>query len=142
MAEYSERGLCKLSFPNGTARASGDHPLAEDTRRAIESILAGVAPRTLPAMDVKSGTEFQRAVWKRLSAIACGETKSYAEVAAEIGSPKASRAVGTACGANPIPLLIPCHRVVAASGKIGGFSGGTDWKKRLLAAEEPALSLR
>jgi O-6-methylguanine DNA methyltransferase len=64
-----------------------------------------------------------------------GQTKGYAQIAKEIGSPKAARAVGGACGANPVPLIIPCHRVLAANVKLGGFSGGLDWKLRLLAAE-------
>ena len=64
-----------------------------------------------------------------------GETKSYGDIAREVGSPMGTRAVGAACGANPIPLIIPCHRVVARGGKLGGFAGGLDWKKRLLALE-------
>jgi len=68
--------------------------------------------------------------------IPAGHTRSYGELAADIGKPKAVRAVGGACGANPIPLLVPCHRVLAAGGKIGGFSGGLDWKRKLLAREE------
>jgi O-6-methylguanine DNA methyltransferase len=74
-------------------------------------------------------------VWAALQKIEPGDTWSYAEVASAIGSPKATRAVGRACGANPIPLLIPCHRVLASGGKLGGFSGGLDWKQLLLAAE-------
>lgn len=64
-----------------------------------------------------------------------GGTQSYGEIAKSIGKPKAVRAVGGACGANPIPLLVPCHRVLAANGKIGGFSGGLGWKEKLLARE-------
>ena len=64
-----------------------------------------------------------------------GETKSYGEIAEAIGKPKAVRAVGGACGANPIPVLVPCHRVLAANRKIGGFSGGLEWKRRLLERE-------
>jgi O-6-methylguanine DNA methyltransferase len=67
--------------------------------------------------------------------ISCGQTQSYGEIAKAIGKPKAVRAVGGACGANPIPVLVPCHRVLAAGGKIGGFSGGLDWKRKLLARE-------
>jgi len=64
-----------------------------------------------------------------------GRTKSYGEVAQAIGKPKAVRAVGGACGANPIPVLVPCHRVLAAHGKIGGFGGGLEWKRKLLTRE-------
>jgi len=68
--------------------------------------------------------------------ISAGKTKSYGEVATAIGNPKAVRAVGGACGANPIPVLVPCHRILAANKKIGGFSGGLDWKRKLLAREK------
>jgi len=67
--------------------------------------------------------------------IACGRTKSYGDIARAIGNPKAVRAVGGACGANLIPVLLPCHRVLAVNGKIGGFSGGLDWKRTLLRRE-------
>jgi len=70
-----------------------------------------------------------------LRKIAPGQTKSYAQVARTIGRPGAVRAVGQACGANPIPVVIPCHRVLAAGGKLGGFSGGLDWKRKLLLRE-------
>lgn len=71
--------------------------------------------------------------------IKLGETQSYGEIATSLGNPKAVRAVGGACGANPIPLLIPCHRVLAANHKIGGFSGGLEWKRKLLAREKVNL---
>ena len=67
--------------------------------------------------------------------ISTGKTKSYGEIASAIGKPKAVRAVGGACGANPVPVLVPCHRVLAANKKLGGFSGGLDWKRSLLARE-------
>jgi O-6-methylguanine DNA methyltransferase len=84
---------------------------------------------------LSNGTTFRRNVWNTLRKIACGQTKSYGEIARAVGKPKAVRAVGGACGANPIPVLIPCHRVVAANKKLGGFSGGLNWKRDLLARE-------
>ena len=81
------------------------------------------------------GTEFQKAVWKEMLKIPRGQTRTYGEIAAAIGRPKAARAVGAACGANPIPLWIPCHRVVAQNG-LGGFGRGLPWKKLLLAMEQ------
>jgi O-6-methylguanine DNA methyltransferase len=101
----------------------------------LRAILSGQQPVNLPPLDIRAGTEFQRSVWLALREIPSGKTRSYGEVAAAICSPKATRAVGSACGANPIPLLIPCHRVLANGGKLGGFSGGLEWKKRLLAIE-------
>lgn len=81
------------------------------------------------------GTEFQRSVWKAMQKIPFGEVRTYKWIAEQIGRPRASRAVGNACGANPIPLIIPCHRVVGASG-LGGFSCGLHIKKKLLDFEQ------
>jgi methylated-DNA-[protein]-cysteine S-methyltransferase len=92
------------------------------------------------AMD---GTEFQRRVWQALCTIPYGETRSYGEIAAQIGSPGASRAVGLANGHNPIAVIVPCHRVIGANGSLTGYGGGLDRKKLLLALEressQPAL---
>jgi methylated-DNA-[protein]-cysteine S-methyltransferase len=81
------------------------------------------------------GTEFQRRVWRRLQQIPYGRTVTYGELARYIGNPKASRAVGTANGRNPVPIVIPCHRVVATGGKLGGYGGGLELKRRLLELE-------
>lgn len=81
------------------------------------------------------GTEFQQAVWRALRDIPYGETTTYAEIARRIGRPSAVRAVGAANGANPIPIVIPCHRVIGTSGSMTGFGGGIDVKRRLLALE-------
>jgi methylated-DNA-[protein]-cysteine S-methyltransferase len=87
------------------------------------------------------GTEFQRSVWRRLQDIPYGETISYGELAKRVGNPKASRAVGAANGQNPIPIVIPCHRVIGANGKLTGFGGGLPTKEALLALEARQLSL-
>ena len=142
-ARYSATGLVALRFPT---RRSGQlelniapanitrwHPA---TAAALKRALAGRAPRVLPPLDLGAGTEFQRSVWQRLLKIPCGETRSYGELARALKNPRASRAVGSACGANPIPVLVPCHRVLAANHKIGGYSGGLDWKRKLLWREE------
>jgi len=81
------------------------------------------------------GTDFQTRVWTALRDVPFGKTVSYGELAAQIGNPKAARAIGGAVGKNPIPIIIPCHRVLAAGGKLGGFTGGTDIKEWLLAIE-------
>lgn len=81
------------------------------------------------------GTEFQEAVWQALQTIPYGETRSYADIATQIKRPKAVRAVGSAIGANPIPIIVPCHRVIAKNGKLSGFRGGVDLKQRLLKRE-------
>ena len=105
------------------------------TKIAVCATLAGTPAMQMPPLDLTQGTAFQQSVWRELQAIGAGQTRSYGEVAAALGRPKATRAVGGACGANPVPLLIPCHRVLAAGGGLGGFSGGLEWKRRLLQAE-------
>jgi methylated-DNA-[protein]-cysteine S-methyltransferase len=145
-AHYSERGLAQLDFP-GDQRANAHdnesipqarewHPL---TTRALEDILAGRDPAELPPFDLSRGTDFQRRVWNELLRIPAGRTKSYGEIAEAVGEPKAARAVGAACGSNPIPVIIPCHRVLAANGKRGGYSGAAGWKEKLLAYEGAQL---
>jgi AraC family transcriptional regulator of adaptative response/methylated-DNA-[protein]-cysteine methyltransferase len=82
-----------------------------------------------------AGTAFQEAVWRELRKIPAGETRSYADIAAAIGHPKAVRAVGSANGDNHVCVLIPCHRVIRSDGSLGGYGGGIERKKKLLAAE-------
>lgn len=86
-----------------------------------------------------SGTDFQRAVWDQIALIPSGETITYRELAARAGRPEAIRAAASACGANPVPLVIPCHRVIASDGGLGGFIWGVDFKRGLLAREQAAL---
>lgn len=82
------------------------------------------------------GTEFQRKVWKACASIPYGQTRSYGEIAKMIGNPKATRAVGSALGNNPVPIIIPCHRVLQGGGKLGGFGWGLDAKQKLLDSEK------
>ncbi|MBI4328456.1 MAG: methylated-DNA--[protein]-cysteine S-methyltransferase [Chloroflexi bacterium] len=92
-------------------------------------------------LDWDEATGFQRAVWTALLSISWGERRSYGWVAAAIGRPRAMRAVGQAVGANPLPIIVPCHRVVASDGSLHGYSGGLEMKKRLLARER-GIALR
>jgi O-6-methylguanine DNA methyltransferase len=150
-ARYSEKGLAELDFPKMNRRRRGDESqnfLVRDSLRrllqikkwhratetALKKILAGSAPEKFPPLDL-AGTAFQKSVWNALRKISIGKTKSYGEIAQAIGRPRAIRAVGGACGANPVPVLVPCHRVLAANKKLGGFSGGLDWKRSLLKRE-------
>jgi len=143
MAHYSERGLSGLDFPDArNSKKVGEAKVPDKVRSwhrqtsaAVKNALSGRAPTDLPPLDLSCGTEFQLSVWTSLLKIKLGRTLSYGEIAKSIKKPKAVRAVGGACGANPIPLLVPCHRVLAANGKIGGFSGGLGWKQKLLASE-------
>jgi O-6-methylguanine DNA methyltransferase len=143
-ARYSAQGLAGLAFPPSVPRhrEAIPHDLLQQisrwhrlTTRALKVALAGREPLELPPLDVAAGTDFQRQVWRALQQIPRGKTSSYGAIARQIGRPKSVRAVGGACGANPLPVLIPCHRVLAANGRLGGFSGGLPWKRRLLAAE-------
>jgi O-6-methylguanine DNA methyltransferase len=143
VARYSEKGLAELNFPVGRASSRADKANGiptkirawhRTTETALNSILTGRKPKNLPPLDL-AGTDFQKSVWNALRKISLGKTKSYGEIARAIGRPKAVRAVGGACGANPVPVLVPCHRVLAANKKLGGFSGGLDWKRKLLATE-------
>jgi O-6-methylguanine DNA methyltransferase len=90
--------------------------------------------REFPTIGIPDGTDFQKSVWRALKKIPRGQTRTYSEIAAAIGNPKAVRAVGSACGANPLPVFIPCHRVVAKNG-LGGFGSGLPWKVLLLKME-------
>lgn len=89
---------------------------------------------------VLSGTAFQLSVWRAIATIRKGHVLTYAELAREAGHPKAVRAVGSACGANPLPLFIPCHRIIGTNGKIGGFSAPLNIKQRLLSREGFAIN--
>lgn len=87
-------------------------------------------------LDLSGGTEFQRAAWDKCREIPFGETRTYGWIADEVGCPSGMRAVGRAMGANPVPIIIPCHRVVRSDGGLGGFSSGLRWKVRLLEMEQ------
>jgi len=143
IARYSENGLAELNFPNAkiSSRAAKQNGISVEiknwhrvTETALKKILAGEKSK-LPPLDWNGATGFQKSVWRQMLKISTGKTKSYGEISVAIGKPKAVRAVGGACGANPIPVLVPCHRVLAANKKLGGFSGGLDWKRKLLARE-------
>jgi AraC family transcriptional regulator, regulatory protein of adaptative response / methylated-DNA-[protein]-cysteine methyltransferase len=125
-----ERRL-KSSFP--TAIVSRSDSRMAGMRRSVERRIAGKGLDDALPLDLH-GTPFQLEVWKEMLRIPPGETRSYGEVARNIGRPRAFRAVAQACGANPIPVVVPCHRVVASNG-LGGYTGGIDRKIALLGAE-------
>jgi len=114
-------------------------PLAQEAQRQLSAYFAGELQRfDLPLAP--KGTAFQQACWQALLEIPYGQTRSYAEQAAAIGNPKATRAVGMANHRNPLPILIPCHRVVGKSGKLTGYAGGIDIKAYLLNLELAATA--
>lgn len=108
--------------------------------RALERYFAGDLDALSGLPVVLRGTDFQLSVWRALREIPPGQTLGYGELAADIAHPGASRAVGSANGRNPIPLVIPCHRVIAAGGKLGGYGGGLDRKRWLLRHEGAAFA--
>jgi methylated-DNA-[protein]-cysteine S-methyltransferase len=110
------------------------HPVLVEAERQLEEYFAGQRKRFALKLDV-SGTVFQRRVWNALLTIPFGETRSYAQIAKQIGNPGAARAVGAANGRNPISIVAPCHRVVGSMGALTGFAGGLEVKAQLLAFE-------
>ena len=111
-----------------------DHPVLLETERQLADYFAGRRKTFDLKLDF-AGTEFQKKVWAALLTIPFGETRTYAEIARQIGAPKAVRAVGAANGRNPISIIAPCHRVLGSSGHLTGFAGGLETKAHLLALE-------
>lgn len=122
-----------------SATISGEMPdVLKEAKRQVSEYFAGQRFQfDLPLQW--QGTEFQVRVWKALAQVPFGATPNYQKIAEQIGAPQASRAVGSANGRNRLPLFVPCHRIIAAGGKLGGFTGGLGLKKRLLAHEAAAL---
>jgi len=139
----TSKGICRLTFDEDVEALKRRFPNADvvpaDT--AMASLISGVlqaieTPAAAPDLPIDvAGTAFQEAVWRELRKIPAGETRSYADIAAAIGDPKATRAVGTANGSNPVAILVPCHRVIRSDGTLGGYAGGLERKRKLLAAE-------
>lgn len=144
----SERGLCYVSLPRANGRGlegwrrrhapseilSGGLELNQEPIRQLLDFLAGKRADFDLTLDLR-GTPFQIEVYRAVASIPYGERLSYAAVAKEIGRPEAVRAVGAANGANPLPLVIPCHRVVGKGGQLQGYAGGLGLKRKLLAME-------
>jgi O-6-methylguanine DNA methyltransferase len=151
----SSRGVVRIWLPGNSMRADLEFfsaqyrraeiayvamatPWTEPTLHAIDELYAGRACE-LPSTDI-SGSDFERQVWDAICQIPRGQTRSYLDIAKAIEKPTAVRAVGQACGANPLPILVPCHRVLGNRGKLRGFGGGLDLKARLLAREGALLT--
>ena len=138
----SDRGLAAILWENdkptrvrlSPLAESKEHPVLLETERQLNEYFAGKRKKFSLKFDC-AGTEFQKAVWRALAMIPFGETRSYGEIARQIGNPKAVRAVGAANGKNPISIIVPCHRVIGANGKLTGFAGGLETKASLLKFE-------
>ena len=116
------------------------HPILLDTERELGEYFAGKRRTFSVPLDMR-GTSFQKNVWQALLAIPFGETRSYGQLAKQLGNPQAMRAVGAANGRNPISIIVPCHRVIGSSGKLTGFAGGLETKAYLLNLEESGARL-
>ncbi len=133
---YEERdALVRLSFSSSVEGNEGKSPLLLQAKSQLLEYFNGKRTRfNLPLEPL--GTPFQRCVWQALTTIPHGETRSYGEIASQVGNPKASRAVGMANNRNPLPILIPCHRVIGSDGKLVGYAGGLERKVALLQLEK------
>ena len=130
-AIYNDVGLVELSF---IGQSQSKHSKDDNLQKSVDLFFSNRGLQSLPTMDLQ-GTDFQLSVWNALCSIPRGTTSSYKAIAEQIGSPKAYRAVGTACKLNPIPLFVPCHRAVKQDQSIGQFALGTENKEYLLSME-------
>ena len=138
----SQRGLAAILWENDDPKRvrlaplveDENHPVLLEAERQLNDYFAGKLRKFSLRFDF-AGTEFQKEVWRALAAIPFGETRSYGEIARQIGRPKAVRAVGAANGRNPISIIVPCHRVIGSNGKLTGFAGGLETKAFLLKTE-------
>ena len=146
LAAATDKGLCSIKLGDDPARLArllaeefAAAELIEDSllhlREKILSFIAGESSLARVPLDIR-GTVFQRRVWETLRRIPRGETRTYRDIARSIGAPRAVRAVGSACGANPVALAVPCHRAVRTDGGMGGYAWGIQRKRKLLALEK------
>ncbi len=136
---FTEQGLSALEFgcptPEGPPPPPALVPVIDAVKKALADYFAGVPTDFATLTLDPRGTPFQRRVWQELRRIPRGGTISYGELARRVGNPKAPRAVGQANAVNPLPIIIPCHRVIAGDGSLGGYSSGLDRKRWLLRHE-------
>jgi methylated-DNA-[protein]-cysteine S-methyltransferase len=131
-----DAGVCGARFGAiAGAVAEPDSKLLRWAVGELRAYFAGELTAFTVPLSVRGGTDFERAVWREMTTIPYGGTRTYGSVATAVGERGAARAVGVACNRNPIPVIVPCHRVVGAGGKLVGFGGGLDRKRRLLELE-------
>jgi O-6-methylguanine DNA methyltransferase len=147
----TDAGLCRIAFGPSSAELAGElerrfgsvrvaesggrRTVLDRSRRALDRYFSGMPEDFRGIAFDAGGTQFQRAVWRALTRIPCGETRSYGEIASEIRRPRAVRAVGSANRVNPLPVVVPCHRVIGSDGALGGYAGRADRKEWLLRHE-------
>ena len=130
------QALVRIEFENahGYDGVERNDPVLDATAGQLLEYFDGLR-RVFDLPVAHTGTEFQRRVWQALSSIPYGELRSYRDIAQQLGNPKAVRAVGTANGSNPVPIVVPCHRVIGSDGSLAGYAGGIELKRRLLVLE-------
>lgn len=134
-AQASDVGITRLGFSERTHRGDrGDSPHMGQLAAELDAYFRGTRRAFTVPLDLR-GPPFHRRVWEQLLLIPCGQTRSYAQIARILGVPGGSRAVGQANGANPVAIVVPCHRVIASDGSLGGYGGGLERKRRLLSHE-------
>ena len=148
LATRSEKGLNLVAFPKGkwqrflaalkreeSLDLKKDDKRFSSLKRDLKSYFSGRRVRFSESLDLTGGTAFQKRVWKAMLKIPSGETRSYGWLARQVGGRSKARAVGAACGSNPIPIIVPCHRVLRENGDLGGYGGGLSVKRKLLKLE-------
>ncbi|GAA4678122.1 methylated-DNA--[protein]-cysteine S-methyltransferase [Phytohabitans rumicis] len=132
-----ESGVCGVHFGavDGAGEVAEPEPMLAAAVEEVRAYFAGELTDFTVPLSVRRGSDFERAVWQQMSLIPYGEMRTYGEIAAAVGDPGAARAVGVACNRNPIPVIVPCHRIVGAGGKLVGFGGGLPRKRFLLELE-------
>ena len=148
LVTWTEKGLNFVSFPKSTwekflSALSKDKNISlikdekkfSSLKNNLEVYFSGRAVSFKEKLDLKGGTAFQKRVWEAMLRIPFGQTRSYGWLAQQVGGKNKARAVGSACGANPIPIIIPCHRVIREDGDLGGYGGGLGMKRKLLEIE-------
>jgi methylated-DNA-[protein]-cysteine S-methyltransferase len=133
-----EDGVCRVDFrgaPAGSSPQVGPEPLLDEALAQLRRYFEGELTDFDLPLSVTDGSPFERAVWRAIAAIPYGHMRTYGEIAAGVGAPDGARAVGVACNRNPLPVVVPCHRVVGAGGKLVGFGGGLSRKRFLLGLE-------
>jgi methylated-DNA-[protein]-cysteine S-methyltransferase len=152
----SDKGIRSIVLPKGSKRAveselraesnepvqQGESTRLEVAHRQLLDYLAGKRSTFEVPLDFSQGTSFQRQVWRTLQRVPYGKLRSYQWIALRVGGPQYARAVGNAVGANPLPIVIPCHRIVAHDASLGGFSGGLSMKRKLLSLEGTLTQLQ
>ena len=142
----SDKGLVAILWENdnpkrvrlGDLVSNNEHAILLETERQLKEYFQGKRKSFSFKLDL-IGTKFQNDVWQALLAIPFGETRSYGQIARQLGNPQATRAVGAANGRNPISIVVPCHRVIGSSGKLTGFAGGLEAKAHLLGLENRSV---